>query len=149
MLLECSLVIRRLAAPAVVLAVFLALPAAVRAAGVPFLDPAGASHGIVKVVLPRGVVQMKIVGLARIPATVSAGSTTFTATEYKAYLLSSADPAVEIYLADVYPDARGRAVRKVLLSGDVSQMGLNRVVVTAFSADGQSSADVLAAAIAP
>ena len=144
-----SSVLGRLAAPALVVALLLALPAAPRAAGVPFLDPAGAPHGVVKVVLPRGLIQMKIVGLARIPAVVSAGSTTFTATEYKAYLLSTADPAVEIYLTDVFPDARGRAVRKVLLSGDVSQMGLNRVVVTAYSKDGQSSADVLTAAIAP
>ena len=144
-----SSVTSRLAAPALVIALLLALPAAVRAAGVTFLDPAGAAHGIVKVVLPRGVVQMKIVGLGQVPAPVSAGSTTFTATEYKAYLVSTVDPAVEIYLTDVYPDARGRAVRKVLLGGDVSQMGLNRVVVTAFSKDGQSSTDVLTAAIAP
>ena len=144
-----SSVISRLAAPAAIIAVLFALPPAVRAAGVPLLDPAGASHGIVKVVLARGIVQMKIVGLGQVPAPASAGTTTFTATEYKAYLLSTADPAVEIYLTDVYPDARGRAVRKVLLKGDVSQMGLNRVVVTAFSKDGQSSADVLTAAIAP
>ena len=88
---------------------------------------------------------MKITALAPLPAAVE----TFTAYEYKAYLLSSADPAVEIYLADVYPDARQRAVRKVVLGGDVSQMGLDRVVVTAFSKDGQSSADVLTAAIVP
>jgi hypothetical protein len=123
----------------------LALPAVTRAAGVPFLDPAGGAHGSVKVVLGRGIVQMKITALAPLPAAVD----TFTAYEYKAYLLSSADPAVEIYLADVYPDARQRAVRKVVLGGDVSQMGLDRVVVTAFSKDGQSSADVLTAVIAP
>ncbi|TMA51006.1 MAG: hypothetical protein E6J76_10910 [Deltaproteobacteria bacterium] len=123
----------------------LALPSMTSAAGVPLLDPAGGAHGTVKVVLGRGIVQMKITALAPLPAAVD----TFTAYEYKAYLLSSADPAVEIYLADVYPDARQRAVRKVVLGGDVSQMGLDRVVVTAFSKDGQSSADVLTAAIAP
>ena len=79
----------------------LALPAVTRAAGVPFLDSAGGAHGSVKVVLGRGIVQMKITALAPLPAAVE----TFTAYEYKAYLLSSADPAVEIYLADVYPDA--------------------------------------------
>jgi hypothetical protein len=134
---------RWLGALAIVL--LLAFPATTPAAGVPLLDAAGGAHGSVKVVLARGSVQMKITGLAPIPATVE----TFTAYEYKAYLLSTTDPAVEIYLTDVYPDARQRAVRKVVLGGDVSQMGLNRVVITAFSKDGQSSADVLTAAIAP
>ena len=123
----------------------LALPSMTPAAGVPLLDPAGGAHGSVRVVLTRGIVLMKITGLATIPAAVD----TFTAYEYKAYLLSTTDPAVEIYLTDVYPDARQRAVRRVVLGGDVSQMGLNRVVVTAFSKDGQNSADVLTAAIAP
>jgi len=90
-------------------------------------------------------VAFKITGLARLPAPVNA----FTATEYKAYLLSSTDAAVEIYLTDIYPDSRQRTTRKVALGGDVSQLGLDRVVVTAFSKDGQSSFDVLTATLAP
>ena len=135
----------RLGARVLAIVLVLVLPSITPAAGVPLLDPAGGAHGSVRVVLTRGIVLMKITGLATIPATVD----TFTAYEYKAYLLSSTDPAVEIYLTDVYPDARQRAVRRVVLGGDVSQMGLNRVVVTAFSKDGQNSADVLTAAIAP
>ena len=135
----------RLGARVLAIVLVLVLPSITPAAGVPLLDPAGGAHGSVRVVLTRGIVLMKITGLATIPATVD----TFTAYEYKAYLLSTTDPAVEIYLTDVYPDARQRAVRRVVLGGDVSQMGLNRVVVTAFSKDGQNSADVLTAAIAP
>jgi hypothetical protein len=126
----------------------LAVPAVARSAGVPLLDGAGGAHGSAKVVLTRGIVQLKITGLAPLPASVSAAAA-FVAHEYKVYLVSTADPAVEIFLTDLYPDARQRAARKVVLGGDVSQMGLDRVVVTAFSKDGQSSADVLTAAIAP
>ena len=140
-----SSVPKRIAARVIAVAVLLALSAVTQAAGVPLLDAAGGAHGSAKVVLGRGIVQLKITGLARLPAAVG----TFTAHEYKAYLVSTADPAVEIYLTDVYPDARQRAVRKVVLGGDVSQMGLNRVVVTAFSKDGQGSADLLTAAFAP
>ena len=137
--------LKPLAALATVLGPLVFLPAGAGAAGVPLVDAAGAPHGTVKVVLARGLVQMKIVGLVRLPSTVGS----FTAHEYKAYLLSSTDPANEVYLTDVYPDARERSARKVALGGDLSQMGLDRVVITAFSKDGQSSADVLTAAIAP
>jgi len=129
----------------IVLTVALALSASAWARGIPLVDATGAAHGTVKVTLARGSVAFKITGLARLPAPVNA----FTATEYKAYLLSSTDAAVEIYLTDIYPDSRQRTTRKVALGGDVSQLGLDRVVVTAFSKDGQSSFDVLTATLAP
>jgi hypothetical protein len=119
------------------------------AAGVPLLDATGASHGSAKVVLARGIVQLKIAGLARLPASVSTGTAVFTAHEYKAYLVSTADPAVEVWVGDVYPDGRTRAVRKTVLGGDLTQMGLDRLVVTAFSKDGVDSFDVLSATVAP
>lgn len=130
-------------------ALTLLLPIAAHAGGVPLLDATGASHGSVAVSLTRGTVRMKITGVPRLPATVNTGAATFTAHYYKAYLASATDSAVEIFLGDVYPNGAGRAVRKVALAGDVSQMGLNRVTVTAFSSDGQQAFDVLTAAIAP
>jgi hypothetical protein len=129
----------------IVLTVVLALSASAWAGGVALVDAAGAAHGTVKVTLARGSVALKITGLARLPAPVNA----FTATEYKAYLLSSTDAAREVFLTDLYPDARQRTTRKVVLGGDVSQMGFDRVVVTAFSEDGQNSFDVLTATLTP
>ena len=125
----------------------LAEPSLVSAGGVPLLDAAGASHGAAVVSLSRGFVQLKIAGLAPLPAVVTTGSGTFTAVNYKSYAYSSADPAVEIFLTDVYPNARQRAARRVTLGGDVSRMGLDRIVVTAFSSDGQASFDVLTATL--
>ena len=127
------------------LALLAMLATVARAGGIPLVDATGAAHGTVKVNMARGSVAFKITSLARLPATVD----TFTATEYKAYLLSSANQAMEIYLTDIYPDGRLHATRKVAALGDVSQMGLDRVVVTAFSADGQNASDVLTATIAP
>jgi hypothetical protein len=115
------------------------------AAGIPLVDAGGATHGAVVVKLTRGLVQLKIAGLAPLPAPVA----DFTAYDYKAYLVSSADPAVEIFLTDVFPNGRQRANRKIALGGDVSRMGLDRVAITAFSSDGQKSFDVLTATIAP
>ena len=129
----------------IVLTVALALSASAWAGGIPLVDATGAAHGTVKVTLARGSVAFKITGLARLPAAVN----TFTATEYKAYLLSSTDGAREIFLTDVYPDSRQRVTRKVVLGGDVSQMGFDRVMVTAFSEDGQNSFDVLTGTLTP
>ncbi|MGH7896281.1 MAG: hypothetical protein ACREQL_16565 [Candidatus Binatia bacterium] len=130
-----------------VLALLLALPLVAGAAGVPFVDSGGASHGSVKASLTKGSVKMKITGLPTLPA-VPPGAT-FTAYVYKTYLTSTADPAVEIFLTDVYPSAKQSSSNKVALKGDVSQLGLNRVVVTAYSKDARESFDVLTAAIAP
>jgi hypothetical protein len=76
------------------LAFVAATAAPVLAAGIPLVDPTGAAHGAAVVKLTRGLVQLKIAGLA--PLRRPAGD--FTAYNYKAYLVSSADPAVEIYL---------------------------------------------------
>lgn len=130
---------------ALVLLLVLALPVSAAAAGIPLVDAAGAAHGSATVNLPRGVVVLKIKGLAPLPASVNTGSETFTAHIYKAYVASSTDPAVEIFLGDVYPNAKQSAIRKTTFKGDLSAMGLNRLTVTAFSKDGLKSFDVLAA----
>lgn len=132
-----------------ILGLVLLLPVPALAAGVPLLDAAGASHGSVKLNLGAGKVQMKIVGLAPLPADVPGAAPPFTATLYKAYLASSLDPAIEIFLGDVYPNGKLKASRKVALGGDVGRLGFDRVTVTAFSKDGQQAFDVLTATIAP
>ena len=132
-------------AKGLLLALVLALRAAAPAAGIPLVDVAGAAHGSATVSLPRGVVVLKIKGLPPLPASITAGSETFTAHVYKAYLASSADPAVEIFLGDVYPNAKQAAIRKSTFKGDLSAMGLDRIAVTAFSKDGLKSFDVLIA----
>ena len=133
----------------VVLAFLAVWPASARAAGIPLVDPTGAPRGSVVLKLSRGLVQLKIAGLAPLPAAVSGAGGSFTAYNYKAYAFSSANPAVEIFLTDVYPNARQRAVRRILLGGDVSHLGLDRVAVTAFSDNGQQAFDVLTASFAP
>ena len=133
----------------IALAFLVVLPAASPAAGVPLLDPSGAPKGSVSVRLPVGVVQMKIKGLAPLPAAVSGPGGTFMATVYKAYLSSTADPGVEIFLADVYPNGRLRAARRVALGGDLSHLGFDRISVTAYSSNAQQSLDVLVADLTP
>lgn len=125
------------------IALVVGLAATASAAGVPLVDSAGGSHGSVSASLTKGTVKMKITGLPALPA-VPPGAT-LTAYVYKAYLTSTADPAVEIFVADVYPSGAGSAKPKVKLGGDVSRLGLDRLVVTAFSKDARESADVLTA----
>jgi hypothetical protein len=132
-----------------ILAGLLCLPLGAAARGIPLLDRAGAPHGAVSLSLPRGLVRLKVVDLAALPADVDTGAGVFQAFVYKAYLSSSADPAAEIFLADVYPNAKLRAARRVALGGDVSRLGFDRVTVTAFSKDGQQAFDVLTASLAP
>lgn len=122
-----------------------ALSAPTFAAGVPLLDPSGGSHGSAVVNLPKGVVKMKVSGLPPLPG--QPAGATFTAYVYKAYLASSADAAVEIFLADVYPNGSGAARVRAKLGGDVSRLGLDRVVVTGYSKDARESADVLVGAL--
>ena len=129
-----------------VLALVLAAPLAARAAGVPLLDGAGGSHGTAAVTLAKGSVKMKITGLPQLPAAQPLGAT-FTAYVYKAYLTSSADPAVEVFVGDVYPNAKGVAKAKVALKGDLSLLGLDRVTVTAYSKDAREALDVLTATL--
>ena len=129
-----------------VLVVGLAFPLLARAAGIPLLAADSSSHGSVSVSLAKGSVKMKVIGLPRLPATQPLGAT-FDAYVYKAYLASSADPAVEVFLMDVYPNGSGSAKVKVALKGDLSTMGLDRVAVTAFSKDARDSFDVLTATL--
>jgi hypothetical protein len=132
--------------PSIVLATALLVPALALGGGVPLVDSSSASHGSVVASLTRGTVKMKITGLPRLPATQPLGAT-FDAYVYKAYLASSADPAVEVFLADVYPNGSGAAKSKVTLKGDVSALGLDRVVVTAYSKDARDAFDVLIATL--
>src|SRR5262245_22782757 len=85
------------------LALVVALPVAAWAAGVPLLDSTGGSHGSVVASLTKGTVRAKVTGLPTLPA--QPPGATFTAYVYKAYLTSTTDAAVEIFLADVYPSA--------------------------------------------
>ena len=128
----------------IAVAMLAVLPLRVSAGGVPLVDATGASHGSVVLNLSRGQVKLKAVGLAPLPAAVAA-TPGFTAYVYKAYLSSSADPAVEIFLTDLYPSTKQVAARRIALGGDVSHLGLDRLAITAFSKDGQQSADVLTA----
>jgi hypothetical protein len=116
------------------------------AAGVPLVDASGGSHGSANVNLTKGSVKLKITGLPRLPATGPLGAG-FDAYVYKAYLVSSADASVEVYLADVFPSSSGGAKVKVAAKGDVSALGLDRLVVTAYSKDARGSFDVLTAAL--
>jgi len=129
-----------------VVTLVLAMPLSAGAAGAPLLDPAGASHGSAAVTLAKGSVKMKITGLPQLPANAPLGAT-FSAYVYKAYLTSSGDPAVEVFIADVYPNSKGVAKAKAALKGDLSLLGLDRVVVTAYSKDARESLDVLTATL--
>ena len=113
----------------------------------PMLDKDGVEQGAAKVNLVKGSVNVKAT-LAQLPATVDTGTEQFEATIYKAYVLSSTDAAVEIPLANVYPTAKSKAVVKAALKGDISLLGLDRVVIVAFSKDGLSSFDVLTGTLA-
>jgi hypothetical protein len=113
----------------------------------PMLDGSGVEQGSAKVNLVKGSVNVKAT-LAPLPATIDTGTEQFEATIYKAYLLSSTDAAVEIPLADVYPTSKSKAKVKAALKGDVSLLGLDRVVIVAFSKDGLSSFDVLTGTLA-
>ena len=129
-------------------ALFLALACAGTAAagGVPLVDASGGSHGSANVNLTKGSVKMKVTGLPRLPASAPLGAG-FDAYVYKAYLVSSADAAVEVYLADVFPSSSGAAKVKVAAKGDLSALGLDRLVVTAYSKDARGSFDVLTATL--
>jgi hypothetical protein len=109
---------------------------------VPLVDRLAVEQGSVRFNLVKGMVSAKF-NLAPLPAIVDTGTEQFTATIYKAYLLSSTDPAIEIPLVTLYPTTLGKAVVKTLLKGNVSLLGLNRFVVVAYSKDGLSSFDVL------
>ena len=123
-------------------ALLLASGASAAKKGVPLLDKDAVQQGSAVVTLAKGKVKLKAT-LAPLPATIDTGTEQFQATIYKAYLVSSLDPALEISLGNIYPTSLGKASLKGALKGDVSQMTLDRVVIVAFSADGLHSFDVL------
>ena len=106
------------------------------------LDKDGVAQGTAVLKLSSGSVKAKLL-LAALPATVDTGAELFEATIYKAYLVSSLDEAVEVPLGSVYPKPTGKARIKTAFKGDLSQLGLDRLVIVAFSKDGLSSFDVL------
>ena len=110
--------------------------------GIPMLNKDAVSQGSAKVVLVKGSVGLKLT-LAPLPAQIDTGTEQFEATIYKAYLVSTADPAMEIPLGNLYPTALSKAALKAALKGDITQMGFDKVVVVAFSKDGLLSFDVL------
>lgn len=133
----------RLRAAALVLGLlFVAGAASAGGGGVPMLDRLAAPQGAAVVNLIKGTVSVTA-ALAPLPATIDTGAGQFQATIYKAYLVSSSDPAIEIPLGSLYPSTKGKAAVKAALKGDVSKLGLDRVVVVAYSKDGLDSFDVL------
>jgi hypothetical protein len=103
--------------------------------------------GKAKLNLGKGSVIVKATSLPVLPAEVDTGSGTFTAYLYKAYVNASTDPAVEIFVGDLYPNGKGKAAAKLKLKGHVSGLGLDQVVVVAFSKDASQSFDVAVAPI--
>lgn len=127
------------------LLVALALVLPVGAAALSLVDGGGATVGSAKVNLTKGVVTLKTSGLGALPAEVGAETEAFTAHLYKAYIGSSLDPAVEIFLGDVWPNAKGKATVKTKLKGDLTGFGFDQIVVVAFSKDATQSLDVATA----
>jgi hypothetical protein len=110
------------------------------------VDSIGESQGTAKVKLEKGSVRAKF-ALAPLPADIDTGTEQFQATIYKAYLANSTDAAVEIPLGSVWPSTKSKAKLKVALKGDLSGLGLDRLVIVAFSNDGLDSFDVLTGTI--
>jgi hypothetical protein len=104
------------------------------------------SQGTAKVVLKRGSASIRV-KLAPLPATIDTGAEPFDATCYRAYLTSSIDPTIEVPLGNVWPTTKGVGTVKAALKGDLTRLGLDRVVIVAYSKDGQSSFDVLTGTI--
>ena len=114
--------------------------------GFPLLDKDGATQGYAKVSLVKGTVGIKAT-LAPLPATIDTGTEQFEATIYKAYLVSSTNAAREIPVANLYPTPLSKVAAKAALKGDVSQLGLDKLVIVGFSEDGLLSFDVLTATL--
>jgi hypothetical protein len=112
----------------------------------PLLDGAGMDQGAATLSLAKGVVKVKAF-LEPLPASIDTGGEVFEASHYRAYLVNSTDEAVEVSLGPVYPSTKGVAKVKAAFKGDLSQLGLDRIVVVAFSKDGLHSHDVLTGTI--
>jgi hypothetical protein len=106
------------------------------------VDGLDATQGVAAIKLDKGSVKLKA-ALEPLPASVDTGDGIFTATMYRAYLTSSTDAAMEVSLGPVYPSTKGKASVKAAFKGDLSQLGIDRVVIVAFSKDGLHSHDVL------
>lgn len=130
-----------------VVLVSLVIASSVGAAGLTLVDGGGATVGSAKVNLAKGSVSLKTTGLGVLPADVDTGSEVFTAYLYKAYLGSSTDPAVEIFLGDVWPNSKGKAAVKAKLKGNLEGFAFDQIVVVAFSKDATQSFDVATAAL--
>ena len=113
---------------------------------VSMVDRVGLAQGSAVVKLAKGSVRVKVT-LAPLPAPIDTGTEMFQATIYKAYLTNSTDAAVEIPLGSVYPSTKSRAKLKASFKGDLSQLGLDGIVIVAFSKDGLDSFDVLTGTI--
>lgn len=132
--------------PALLALLLLATGADAGKGKIAMLDRFGMSLGSAVVKLAKGSAKANV-ALAPLPAAIDTGAEQFEATIYKAYLVNSLDPTVEIPLGDLYPNTKGKAKVVSALKGDVSGLGLDRLVVVAFSKDGLHSFDVLTGAI--
>ena len=110
------------------------------------MDGLDAVQGKAVIKLDKGLIKLKT-ALAPLPASIDTGDGMFTATMYRAYLASSTDAAMEVSLGPVYPSKKGTASVKAKFKGDLSQLGLDRIVIVAFSKDGLHSHDVLTGTI--
>ena len=111
------------------------------------LDRLAVAQGSAKVDLAKGLVKVSATVLP-LPAQIDTGAGTFEATLYRAYLTSSTDATVEVPLGAIYPPTSGKIkVNALLGKGDLSLLGLDRVVIVAFSKDGLSSFNVLTGTI--
>ncbi|MEN8151510.1 MAG: hypothetical protein ABFS86_16965 [Planctomycetota bacterium] len=113
---------------------------------VALVDGLDATQGTAVIKLEKGALKLKAT-LEPVPAPIDTGDEIFTATMYRAYLASSTDAAIEVSLGAVYPTTKGVAVLKAKFKGDLSQLGLDRIVLVAFSKDGLHSHDVLTGTI--
>lgn len=110
------------------------------------VDGGGLEQGFAKVSLGSGSVKANFL-LPALPAMADSDGDPFEATIYRAYLTNSLDDAVEVSLGGIYPNAKGKAKLKAALKGDLSRLGLDRLIVVAFSKDGLRSFDVLTGTI--
>lgn len=115
---------------------------------VPLLDRLLAEQGSAKLNLEKGSVSFKATVLP-LPAQIDTGTGIFEATLYRAYLTKSTDATVEVPIGGpIYPPTSGKInVKGAFSKGDLSLLGLDRVVVVAISKDGLSSFDVLTGTI--
>jgi hypothetical protein len=116
------------------------------AGGVPLVDASGGSHGSVNASLAKGSVKMKVTGLPRLPRRAAARRGVRRLRLQGAYLVSSGDPAVGVYLADVFPSSSGAAKVKVT-KGDLGARSGSIAWSSPHTRRTRGSFDVLTAAL--